>query len=94
MKIQNTKYFFYIAFIFLFYTKTVFANLKVDEAITAATEPIMTALQAHWGKGVFLAAGVSALIGEGDLRQKAVRAFVGAIISGAVMLALISLFVT
>jgi hypothetical protein len=67
------------------------SKFDINAGVTAATDPLINGLKAHWGKGVLLAGGVSALIGEGDLRQKAIKAAIGCGVSGGVVLALIAM---
>lgn len=62
------------------------ARFDIDGGVAAATNPLIKALEDHWGKGVLLAGGGAALFGEGDGRQRAVRAAVAGGIASAVVL--------
>ena len=66
------------------------AAFKFDAGVTAATDPIIAAVKAHWGKGVLLTGAGFALFGEGDARQRAQRAAIGAAAAGATVLGLIA----
>ena len=67
------------------------AGFDVDAGVTAATKPLVEGVTAHWGKGVMLSGVAAALVGEGDLRQRAIRAGLGCGAAGAVVLGLIAL---
>lgn len=67
------------------------AKFDLNAGVVAATKPLTDALTAHWGKGVLLSGGASALIGEGDMRQRALRAAIGCGAAGGVVLALIAM---
>ena len=64
------------------------SKFDLDAGVKAATDPIMKMVDDHWGKGVLLSGVASALIGEGDARQRAVRAGIAATAAGGVILAL------
>ncbi len=66
------------------------AAFKFDAGVIAATDPIINAVKAHWGKGVLLSGAGFALFGEGDARQRAQRAAIGAAAAGATVLGLIA----
>ena len=69
------------------------ANLDIDAGVKAATDPLIKAIDHHWGKGVLVCSAASGLFGgEGDLRQRAVRSGMGGVISGAFFLGLLKLF--
>ena len=67
------------------------AKFDIDAGVNAATKPLIDGIEAHWGKGVLLTGAGSALIGEGDARQRAIRAGIGCGAAGAVVLGLIAL---
>lgn len=67
------------------------AGFDVDGAVKAATDPLIKGLTDHWGKGVMLTGVGSALIGEGDSRQRAIRAGIGCAAAGATVLGLLAL---
>ena len=69
----------------------VMAAFDVDAGVKAATDPLIKGLTDHWGKGVMLTGVGSALIGEGDSRQRAIRAGIGCAAAGATVLGLIAL---
>ncbi len=60
-------------------------KFNIDAAVTAAADPGIAALDAHWPKGAIITGGASAILGEGDARQRAVRAVIGAIVCGGSM---------
>jgi hypothetical protein len=70
----------------------VLANAKfdLDAGAVAGTAPFVALLKAHWSKAVLLVAGGCALFGEGDQRQRAKIAGIGAGAAGAVILALLA----
>lgn len=67
------------------------AAFNVDAGVTAATKPLIDGITAHWGKAVLLSGVALALIGEGDPKQRAVRAIIGCGGAGATILGLIAL---
>ena len=66
-------------------------DFNLDTGVKAALDPIVDALKAHWGKGVLISALASALLGEGDGRQRAMRAGFGAAAGGGVVLGLLAM---
>ena len=75
------------------FSEIAFAEAKFDisAGIEGGTKPLIDAIKEHWGKGVLLSGGASAFIGEGDARQRAIRAIVGCLASGGVVMALIAM---
>lgn len=69
-----------------FCSEIAYAKFEPDAAVQAATEPLLKMIKDHWGKAVMLTGGTSALLGEGDGRQRAVRAAIASGASGAVIL--------
>ena len=69
----------------------VMAAFDVDAGVKAATDPLIKGLTDHWGKGVMLTGVGSALIGEGDSRQRAICAGIGCAAAGATVLGLLAL---
>lgn len=67
------------------------AKFDVDAGVTAATDPLIKGIKAHWGKGVLLTGCGAALLGEGDGRQRATRAMIASGSAGGVILGLIAL---
>lgn len=64
---------------------------NIDAGIKAGTDPIVKALKDYWSLGVLLGSGGMAIMGEGDLRQRATRAAIGAGAAGGTILGLIAL---
>ena len=62
------------------------AAFDLEKAATAATDPLLKFTTTHWGKFVGLAGTASAVVGEGDLRTRAIRAAMGTGTAGAVIL--------
>ena len=75
----------------LFFTELAFAKFDIDAGVAAATNPIIAGIEAHWGKGVILTSTAAALFGEGDGRQRAMRAGAAAGAAGAVVLGVIAM---
>jgi hypothetical protein len=67
------------------------AKFDIDAGATGGATPLIDGIKAHWGKVVLLTAAASALFGEGDPKQRVVRAFCGSGASGAFMLGLIAM---
>lgn len=67
------------------------SKFDINAGIEGGTKPLIDAVKAHWGKGVLLSGGASAFVGEGDARQRAIRAGIGCLASGGVVLTLISM---
>jgi len=61
-------------------------GLDLDKAAKAATEPLLKFTHDHWGKFVTLAGVVTAIVGEGDMRTRAIRAGIGVGAASAVVL--------
>ncbi|MGC0372183.1 MAG: hypothetical protein DGJ47_000890 [Rickettsiaceae bacterium] len=74
-------------------TEYVFAagELNIDESVTAMMDPLTAAIKKHWMKIVAMFGIGAAIMGEGDMRQRAFRAGGGVIASSAVVLALIAM---
>ena len=67
------------------------AKFNIDAGIAAATGPLIKAIGDHWGKAVVISGCASAIIGEGDTRQRAVRAGFASTVAGGVVLALLAM---
>ena len=67
------------------------AKFDIDAGIAAATGPWIKAIGDHWGKAVLLTGCAAAVIGEGDARQRAVRAGIASTAGGGVVLALLAM---
>lgn len=67
------------------------SKFDINAGVNAATRPLVEGVTTHWGKGVMLSGIVSSLVGEGDARQRAIRALIGSGVAGAVVLGLIAL---
>lgn len=66
------------------------AALNIEGAITTSTAPVIAAVKKYWTSFLMLPAAGSAFIGEGDLRQRAVRAAIGTTVAGMVMMGIIA----
>lgn len=73
------------------FTEVAYAKFDIDAGVAAATDPLIKGIKDHWGKGVMLTGGGAALFGEGDGRQRAIRAAVAAGSAGAVILGMVAL---
>ena len=67
------------------------AKFNIKGGIKAATAPIMEAIKSYWSTGVVISGGATALLGEGDMRQRAIRAGMGAGAAGLVVLGLLAM---
>lgn len=67
------------------------SKFDINAGVAAATTPLIKAIDDHWGKAVLLTGCVGALIGEGDARQRVVRAAITATGAGGVVLALLAM---
>ena len=63
----------------------------INAGVKAATDPLIKAIDDHWGKAVLLTGCAGAVIGEGDARQRAVRAAITSAAAGGVVLALLAM---
>ncbi len=66
------------------------AKFDIDAGVKAGADPIMKAIDNHWGKFVAIVGCSAAVLGEGDGRQRATRAAIGAGLAGAVILGLLA----
>jgi hypothetical protein len=69
-----------------------FAKYDIDAGVKAGTSPLIKALTDHWGKGVLLSGGATAMMGEGDPRQRAKLALLGSGAAGLAVLTLVAAF--
>ena len=67
------------------------AKFDINAGVKAATDPLIKAIDDHWGKAVLLTGCAGAIIGEGDARQRAVRAAFTSAAAGGVVLALLAM---
>lgn len=67
------------------------AKFDINAGVQAATAPLIKAIDDHWGKAVLLTGCAGAIIGEGDARQRAVRAAFTSTAAGGVVLALLAM---
>lgn len=67
------------------------SKFDINAGVTAATAPLIKAVDDHWGKAVLLTGCAGAIIGEGDARQRAVRAAITSAAAGGVILALLAM---
>ena len=63
---------------------------NINAGVDAGVNPLIEAINAHWGKGVALSAVTTAMLSEGDPRTRAVRALIGGGAAGAVILGIIA----
>lgn len=66
-------------------------KFDINAGIKAATDPLIKAIDDHWGKAVVITGCAAAVIGEGDARQRAVRAGIASTAAGGVVLALLAM---
>ena len=67
------------------------AKFDINAGVEAATTPLIKAITDHWGKAVVITGCAAAIIGEGDARQRAVRAGIASTAAGGVVLALLAM---
>lgn len=67
------------------------AKFDINAGVLGGTQPFVDGIKAHWGKAVLLSSAGMAILGEGDPRQRAIRAGIGAGASGMVVLGLLSM---
>ena len=77
-----------VALMSLFPEVALASKFDLDAGVKAATDPIIKVIDDHWGKAVLIIGVGAALLGEGDARQRAVRAGISSTAAGAVILAL------
>jgi hypothetical protein len=75
----------------MIFPEIAYAKFDIDAGVTAATDPIIKAIKDHWGKAVVITGCAAAVIGEGDARQRAVRAGIASTAAGGVVLALLAM---
>lgn len=73
------------------FTEVAYAKFDIDAGVAAATDPLIKGIKDHWGKAVLLTGGGAALFGEGDGRQRAIRAAIASGSAGAVILGMVAL---
>ena len=73
------------------FAEVAWAKFDIDAGVAAAANPIIAGIETHWGKGVIMTSGAAALFGEGDGRQRAIRAGIAAASAGAVVLGMIAM---
>ncbi len=64
----------------------------IDKGVKAATDPLLKGISEHWGKAVAISGVTTAIVSEGDMRTRAVRAGIGCGASGAVVMAVLGFF--
>ena len=67
------------------------SKFDINAGVAAATGPLIQAVNDHWGKAVLLTGVAGAVIGDGDARQRAVRAAITSAAAGGVILALLAM---
>lgn len=58
---------------------------NLEAGIKGALDPLKAGIKGHWGTGLAICGTLAALIGEGDLRARSVRAGLGCAAAGAVI---------
>jgi len=76
----------------MLFAEIAWAKFDIDAGVAAGANPLIAGIEAHWGKGVIITGTGAALFGEGDGRQRAIRAGVAAGCAGAVVLGLVAMF--
>lgn len=66
-------------------------KFDINAGVKAATDPLIKGIDDHWGKAVVITGCAAAVIGEGDARQRAVRAGIASIAAAGVVLALLAM---
>lgn len=87
----DTKYLSHVAKVMSYllvacYFTESFAAFDLDKAAVAATDPLLKFCKDHWGKFIGLAGIGTAIISDGDMRTRAVRAGIGCGCASAVVL--------
>ncbi|MBP7189644.1 MAG: hypothetical protein KA998_00140 [Rickettsiaceae bacterium] len=67
-------------------------KVNLETGAKAFFDPLINLIENNWGKAVMLASGGSAIMGEGDLRQRGIRAGIGAGVAGATIVGLLAMF--
>jgi hypothetical protein len=67
-------------------------GFKINDATTAAFNPIIDGIKANWGKAVTMAGIGGVFLSEGDGRTRAIKAGIGAGCMGGFILLMLSLF--
>lgn len=75
------------------FSEVAYAKFDIDAGVKAATDPIINGIKTHWGKAVMMSGGGAALFGEGDGRQRALRAAIASGAAGAVILGMTALLI-
>ncbi|NRB10186.1 MAG: hypothetical protein HRU35_01005 [Rickettsiaceae bacterium] len=65
---------------------------NIDQGVKAATDPLLKGIKDHWGKAVAISGVTTAIVSDGDMRTRAVRAGIGCGASGAVVMAVLGFF--
>lgn len=66
-------------------------GLDIKSAVDAMMTPIISMVRDHWVKAIAISGIGSAILGEGDMRQRAIRAAGGVLIASGVVLAMLSM---
>lgn len=72
-------------------SESVLADFDIDRSVTAMLDPLAAAIDEHWAKVVAISGIGAAVLGEGDMRQRAIRAASGTVISSFVVMALLAM---
>ena len=70
-------------------SESALAAFDLDKGMKAATDPLVALISKYYGVGIAVGASAGALVGQGDLRTKAINAGIGAGVAGGVILALL-----
>lgn len=67
-----------------------YAAFDIGRGLGASIDPIVNVAKAHWGKGIAISGILTALLSEGDMRTRAIKAGIGCASGGAVILGIIA----
>lgn len=73
------------------FAEIAWAKFDIDAGVAAAANPIIAGIEAHWGKFLCISSAASAIVGEGDLRQRGTRTAIGTGVAGGVILFILAL---
>ena len=79
----------FVALLGIASSESALAAFDLDKGVKAATDPLVALISKYYGVGIAVGASAGALVGQGDLRTKAINAGIGAGVSGGVILALL-----
>lgn len=73
------------------FTEMAYAKFDINAGVDAAVDPLIAGIKEHWGKAVALTGSGAALLGEGDGRQRAIRAIIACGSSSAAILGMMAM---